>query len=1156
LDSGTGSPAEQLAGTTVADYRILESVGVGGMGVVYRGWDDRLGRPVAVKVLHPALASEERSRQRFLRETRLACRVIHPYVATVFDVLEKDERLFLVMEYIEGRRLDDVVAEDDPPPKEIARLGLEIAEALAAIHGSGLVHRDLKPGNVKVTPAGHVKVMDFGVAYPMAPPAYAPGAEASQPPPEPTLTQEGHGVGTVSYMSPEQITGGIPDGRSDLFSLGIVLYEALAREHPFNRGSPFATASAILHDAPGSGSEEPKTLTESGALRAIIFRLLEKSPALRYQTSGEVVADLRAALEGRPLLSRPARRTRTMRITAAAVVVATAAGGGWWWWHRRPPSGGDIRPVMAVMPFEDRTADADADVRGEMVARLVAAMVGSDTFARPLSEERVEEIVGKQAATPAVAAASLFKSESGVRWTVTGVLRREAGTDQAAITVYGAGSDQPIGTFRAASAGSAGLVDAIHAGLRRMIAPSAGSYAGPGAARWTSDSEEARLLEQRARRALREYRYRQGTELLDRALELDPKFFTARALLGEALDGAGYLGRAREAVDRAKRDADLAGKAAPERATLEVAATRARVYDAFADEVEAWKSVERLAPDDPDVLLHVAVALWRAARYEEALPYAERARGLDPADGRTPFMEGRVLRSLKRYPDAQAALDRSDGMFAAVKSPSGRARVAEERGALLRAMNRPDDAAKSLAQAEVLYREADLPAPAGRAAMEQGGILLLKGDLSGARRLFDGALKAAADAGDERLVVGTLRDLGTELYVRGADLAEAERVLRDALLRARRLDNAELLLDPLINLSSLLGFTGRPGESLALAQEALTTAKSRGDRNREAVALKLVADAAFQQGDARAALESYADAFRVETSLGADARARSVTRYCIAEIHTATGHLADATQAADDAVALADQSGDRYVRALARLRRAEAMADVGAFKDAAADIDAAVKIAREGGDRLTDPEDLGGLLRGVVELRELHVREASSFLSTAIATGERSGAEGLEVPALIASSRAAALKGDNEAAVSFATRAGSSAHARVSEKIAARAALVEALVAGGRAAEAHREARRTIEEATRAGMDMAAATAGGALAAVSSRGREPDWDELVAKGRDALARVVAGLTPERRASFSARRDVPAIFDRWIAGAAEGAVGRAAEGSGEKQRGKS
>src|SRR5262249_39286084 len=157
--------------------------------------------------------------------------------------------------------------------------------------------------------------------------------------------------------------------------------------------------------------------------------------------SGEVVADLRAALEGRPLSAPPGRRTRAMRIVAASAVagIAAAAGGGWWW--HRPLPGGGVRPVVAVLPFEGRTGDADADVRGEMVARLVSAMVGSDKFARPLSEERLKEIVKTQSA-PAIAAASLFQAGSGVRWTVTGVLRREGGTDQAAITVYEAKRDQ------------------------------------------------------------------------------------------------------------------------------------------------------------------------------------------------------------------------------------------------------------------------------------------------------------------------------------------------------------------------------------------------------------------------------------------------------------------------------------------------------------------------------------------------------------------------------------------------------------------------------------------------------------------------------------------------------------------------------------------
>jgi serine/threonine-protein kinase len=215
---GRGSFSDRVVGA----YRIHELIGRGGMGEVYRADDTRLGRAVAVKVLPDRLADQPGSRKRFLREARFACRVVHPYVATVFDVIEEDERVLLVMEHIEGRRLDVVLRTDRPDLRRVTEYALEMAEAVGAIHRAGLVHRDLKPGNVMVTPSGHVKVMDFGIARPLARPELREPGQTSK---DSTFTDEPGLVGTLLYMSPEQVRRDPVDYRSDLFAFGTILYK-------------------------------------------------------------------------------------------------------------------------------------------------------------------------------------------------------------------------------------------------------------------------------------------------------------------------------------------------------------------------------------------------------------------------------------------------------------------------------------------------------------------------------------------------------------------------------------------------------------------------------------------------------------------------------------------------------------------------------------------------------------------------------------------------------------------------------------------------------------------------------------------------------------------------------------------------------------------
>jgi serine/threonine-protein kinase len=353
-----GTEGAAFAGRTVGSYAIGEQVGAGGMGEVYRAHDTRLDRQVAVKVLPSRLGGDAQARDRFVRETRLASKIVHPYVATVFDVVEDGDDLFLVMEYLEGRTLRQVLHEDRPRVERAVEIAIEVTEALEAIHAAGVIHRDLKPGNVMIAPSGHVKVMDFGVAR---------FTEPSRRPDDHTLTREGLGVGTVLYMSPEQVRGRDVDARSDLFALGGLLWEVISGEHPFARDNVVETAGAILREPPGGGTEPP-SLTQSGPLRDVVLRLLQKNPDARYPSAAEVLDDLRAVARGdRPShtdhIARMARQ-RTLRTTAltfAAGVVLTAtvvAAVMLSPWTRQgdgpPPVPTDgARPLVVVLPLAE-----------------------------------------------------------------------------------------------------------------------------------------------------------------------------------------------------------------------------------------------------------------------------------------------------------------------------------------------------------------------------------------------------------------------------------------------------------------------------------------------------------------------------------------------------------------------------------------------------------------------------------------------------------------------------------------------------------------------------------------------------------------------------------------------------------------------------------
>ena len=271
-------------GTRLGPYEVVALLGAGGMGEVYRARDSKLGRDVALKVLPRALADEPEWRTRLLREARAAASLNHPNICTIHEVGEADGHAYIAMEVVEGRPLGERLADGPLPPEDVLRYGLQLADALAHAHDRGVVHRDLKSANVMVTPEGRVKVLDFGLARRVSGEELAEVTTREHA----SLTEGGAILGTLPYMAPEQLRAQPADARSDVWALGVVLYEMAAGVRPFDRPTGFELISAIFHEAP-----PPLPSRVPAQLQTVTARCLEKEPGRRYQRAGEV----RAALE-------------------------------------------------------------------------------------------------------------------------------------------------------------------------------------------------------------------------------------------------------------------------------------------------------------------------------------------------------------------------------------------------------------------------------------------------------------------------------------------------------------------------------------------------------------------------------------------------------------------------------------------------------------------------------------------------------------------------------------------------------------------------------------------------------------------------------------------------------------------------------------------
>jgi serine/threonine protein kinase/tetratricopeptide (TPR) repeat protein len=667
--------AGQFVGQTISHYRIVEKIGGGGMGVVYKAEDIKLNRFVALKFLPEDVIKDAQALGRFQREAKAASALNHPNICTVHEIDEAEGRPFIVMEFLDGTTLKHLIANRALELDRLLEIGIEVADALEAAHAQGIVHRDIKPANIFVTKRGHPKILDFGLAKMSASPEIAAG-EATVSVREEHLTSPGSTMGTVAYMSPEQVRGLELDGRTDLFSFGVVLYEMATGKLPFRGDTSGVIFDSILHGMPVAPVRlNPDVVPK---LEDIISKSLEKDREVRYQSAAELKADLKRVkrdTESQRVLaasSTSGTREGTSRkpwiLTAAILLIAVLGVVAYRYYEygdTRPGTGmGSVKlapETIAVLPFHDISATTSDNWGLGITDAIISRLASLQNLAvRPTTS-----VLKYEKETPDLVEVA---KALGVQTVLEGTYQRASGVTRVTVQLIDGhtGTTKWSQRYDLKSTDLLSFEDEVASkvvdGLKIQVTPTEERAM----QRQTTANVEAYNDYLQARVYLNEYlahsrldSLKKGQQLLLNAISLDNNFADAYALLAQmyGFEGTNFLGTSTESLQKGEGAAKKAISINPESA--EALTALAGIYSEQGRENESLPLLRRalaIAPNSPMAWQMQAYSYYYAGLNELAEQGYRRVVELSPTTPQPHWMHARMLLYVGRMSEAEEEL--------------------------------------------------------------------------------------------------------------------------------------------------------------------------------------------------------------------------------------------------------------------------------------------------------------------------------------------------------------------------------------------------------------------------------------------------------------------------------------------------------------------
>ncbi len=626
--------ATSLIGRTFSHYRILEKLGGGGMGVLYKAEDTRLHRFVALKFLPENLARDPQWLSRFQREAQAASALNHPNICTVYDIGEHDGNAFIAMEFLQGQTLRHAIGSGPLGTEQILEISIRIAEALEAAHAHGIVHRDVKPANIFICERGQAKLLDFGVAkFVVAADSHAaPDPQSIQG----HLTETGIALGTAAYMSPEQVRGEELDLRSDLFSFGVVLYEMATGQRPFKGNTSGAISAAVVHDTPAS----PLLLNPSlpPKLAAIIVKALEKNRDQRYLSTTHLAVDLmqlKREFDG-GAFSTPAHHflatQQKMLWIALPILLIAVLAGAFYRFHRVKPSLTE-RDTVVLADFDNQTADP---VFSEALKQAFAAQLEQSPFLNVMSDRKVNATLQMMRRPSGdritFDVAREICQRNGAKAVLNGTISSLGKIYLISLNAVACGTGENLAQEQTEANTKEDVLKALNQAssmLRTKLGesfPSVQKYETPVEA--TTSSLEALQNYSLGLKVRKEKGPVASMPFFNRAIELDPNFPAAYAALSSAYDSTRQRSLAIEYITKAYQLRDRATA----REKLRISATYFGTRQEMEQAILAHQDWTANYPRDPVPHLNLGVTFARTGQHEKALTEIKQALELDPDD--------------------------------------------------------------------------------------------------------------------------------------------------------------------------------------------------------------------------------------------------------------------------------------------------------------------------------------------------------------------------------------------------------------------------------------------------------------------------------------------------------------------------------------------